>query len=168
MTTTHEPRLTEIDYDPDCNPEQLAQVLHALDQWSDRTSGHVIHQRSSDRHHYRTTIAIEPEPSPSHSPPFRQIFHVPARNVSKSGLGFVAPPLFMPRLLSDETPLVRSEHIFRVGATLKIQLHAPGKTMPTLRAEVARLRPVHFGFFDIGVRFLARHDDAPATRTENA
>jgi hypothetical protein len=86
----------------------------------------------------------------------RQVFHVPTRNVSKAGLGFVAPPVFTPRLLSDETPLLRSEVIFRVGAKIKVKLGPADGKMPILSAEVTRLRPVHFGFFDVGIRFIAR------------
>jgi hypothetical protein len=64
----------------------------------------------------------------------------------------------MPRLMSDETPLVRSELMFRVGTQIKVNLASAAGVMPTLSAVVARLRPVHFGFFDIGVRFLAREE----------
>jgi hypothetical protein len=156
--TCHESLLTEVHYDPDCNPEQLEQVLRALDQWSDRTARHVTHKRRSDRHNYRMTVFIERQPGQAGSAPFQQIFHVPARNVSKTGLGFVAPPVFMPRLLCDETPLVRSEIIFRVGAPIRVRLPALGRSLPTLRGEIMRLRLVHFGFFDIGVRFLAREE----------
>ena len=163
MTTTQNHLLTEVHYDPDCKPEQLDQVLHALDQWSDRTARHVNHKRTSDRHNYRTTVTIEPSPNQPHSAPYRQVFQVQARNVSKSGLGFVAPAVFMPRLLCDETPLVRSELIFRVGAPLTVRLQGRGQKRLDLKAEVMRLRLVHFGFFDIGVRFLARDDASQAS-----
>jgi hypothetical protein len=156
MTTTTHQVLTEVHYDPDCNPEQLEQVLRALDQWSDRTARHVTHLRQNDRHSYRTTVTVEPQPGKPAAARFRQVFHVQARNVSKNGLGFVAPPVFMPRVLCDETPLVRSEIIFGVGAPLKVRLQAPGRQPLALNAEITRLRLVHFGFFDIGVRFLAR------------
>lgn len=149
---------TEVHYDPDCNPDHLEQVLRALDQWSSRTARHVTHQRRSDRHDFRSVVYIEPRAGVPGALPIRQIFHVTTRNVSKTGLGFVAPPVFMPRLLSDDTPLVRSEVIFREGAHVKIRLQAGDREMPTLSAEISRLRLVHFGFFDIGVRFLAREN----------
>jgi hypothetical protein len=131
-------------------------VLSVLDRWSGRTSKHVTYQRSSDRHNYRTTVIIEPgDPKLSDFRP-RQLFHVPTRNVSKTGLGFIAPPGFIPRLLSDSTPLVRTECVFSVGMTIKLTLGAPTGMMPTLSAEIVRIRPIHFGFFEIGVRFLDR------------
>jgi hypothetical protein len=154
--TTPAAAVTEVHYDPDCDPEQLEQVLRALDQWSHRTARHVTHKRRTDRHSYRTTVFIEPQSVAAAAPAIRQVFHVPTRNVSKSGLGFIAPPVFMPRLLCDETPLVRSETIFRVGARIRLRLQAADREMPTLSGEIKRLRLVHFGFYDIGVRFLAR------------
>jgi hypothetical protein len=101
-------------------------------------------------------VIIEPSEAAVSGGAIRQVFHVPTRNVSKAGLGFVVPPVFMPRLLSDESPLVRSEALFRVGANVKVRLAPSSGSMPTLRGVVIRLRPVHFGFFDVGVRFLGR------------
>jgi len=149
--------VAEAHYEADCAPEQLTHVLSALDRWSGRTAKHVNHLRSNDRHNYRTTVIIEPSESTLSAQRYiRQVFHVPTRNVSKAGLGFVAPPVFRPKMLSDATPLVRSESIFRVGAKIRVKLGSPDGKMPTLCAEITRLRPVHFGFFDIGVRFIAR------------
>jgi len=157
MNTTSEYTCTEVHYEPDCSPEQLTHVLSALDRWSGRTAKHVTHLRSNDRHNYRTTVIIEPSiPVTPVDRLVKQVFHVPTRNVSKAGLGFVASPVFAPRMVSDKTPLLRSEAIFRVGAKIKVKLGPPDGKMPTLSAEITRLRPVHFGFFDVGVRFIAR------------
>jgi hypothetical protein len=147
----------EIHYEPDCPPEQIADVLLALDRWSGRTSEHVTHLRSGDRHEYRTTVTIETSSalSAGNEPP-RLVFHVPSRNVSKAGLGMVVPPVFIPRLLSDETPLLRAETVFRVGTRIKITLGRGESSLPVVNGEVIRLRPIHFGFFDVGVRFVAR------------
>ena len=155
MHQTYLETQAETHYEPDCSPEQIEQVLCALDRWSDRTSKHVTYQRASDRHDYRTTIIVEiSEPTLSEGP--RQLFHVPTRNVSKTGIGFIAPPVFLPRLLSDSTPLIRTETVFRPGLKIKVTLGSPTGTMPTLCAEIVRCRTVHFGFFEIGVRFLDR------------
>lgn len=157
MNPTSDETIAEVHYEPDCAPEQVAHVLSALDRWSGRTAKHVTHLRSNDRHNYRTTVIIEPSDPPVPADRIiRQVFHVPTRNVSKAGLGFVAPPVFTPRMLSDETPLIRSEVIFRVGAKIKVKLGPTDGKMPSLSAEIIRLRPVYFGFFDVGVRFIAR------------
>jgi len=86
----------------------------------------------------------------------RQFFHTPTRNVSKTGLGFVAPPVFIPKMMSDTTPLIRAEAAFRVGMKIKVTLGPPTGMMPTLCGEIVRVRQVHLGFFEIGVRFLDR------------
>jgi hypothetical protein len=156
MTLAVETPCAEMHYDPDCSPEQIEQVLSSLDRWSGRTAKHVTHQRASDRHNYRTTVIVEPsDPQSPESAP-RRLFHVPTRNVSKTGLGFIVPPVYLPRLLSDATPLVHAEAVFRVGSKIKVTLGPPTGTMPQLWAEIVRLRPVHLGFFEIGVRFLDR------------
>ena len=160
MSQTVETEVAEDHYEPDCSPEQVELVVSALDRWSGRTSKHVTHLRSSERHDYRTTVTIESNEPLIGDTTLRQVFHVPTRNVSKAGLGIVAPPVFLPRLLSDATPLMRAEAIFRVGAKIKVTLGPPTGIMPTLNAEITRRRPIYFGFFDVGVRFVAREDEA--------
>src|SRR5438552_2630002 len=144
MSQIDQENLVEMHYEPDCSAEQIEQVLSALDRWSRRTAKHVTHQRASDRHTYRTTVIVEPNDSVLPNPALRQLFHVPTRNVSKTGLGFIVPPVFMPKLLSDATPLVRAESVFRVGMKIKVTLGPPTGMMPTLCAEIVRIRPVHF------------------------
>ena len=98
---------------------------------------------------------IEPQDAAAPSDQLlRQMFHVPTRNVSKAGLGFVAPPAFSPRKPSDATGLVRTDVVFRVGAKIKITLGPSTGKVPTVTAVITRLRPVHLGFFEVGVRFV--------------
>src|SRR4029078_3782541 len=129
MSQNAETDIHEAHYDPDCSPEQVMQVLSALDRWGARSARHVFYQRSNDRHNYRTSVIIEPSgPAVAGETTMRKIFHVPTRSVSKTGLGFVAPPVFMPRVVSDRTLLVRTELVFRVGTQVKIKLgSADGK-----------------------------------------
>ena len=94
-----------------------------------------MHQRKSDRHNYRTSVIIEAGEEQPGAAASRKIFHVPTRNVSKAGLGFVAPPVFMPRVLSDRTLLVRTELMFRVGTQVKVKLGSADGKMPTLTVE---------------------------------
>jgi hypothetical protein len=160
MSATAQPDVVEVHYEPDCAPEQVMQVLSALDRWSGRTARHITHSRTNDRHNYRTTVILEPGGADLPAAQItRHVFHVPTRNVSKAGLGFIAPPVFLPRLLSDATPLLRADVIFRVGTRLKVKLGPANGRMPTLSAVIMRLRPVHFGFFDVGVRFVAREGE---------
>lgn len=149
-------QIVEIEYDPDCTPEQVEQVLLALDRWSVRTAGHVNHQRGTPRRDLRTLIIVEgSQPTPEYSC-VRQIFHIPTRNISRSGLGLIVPPVFVPRMLSDATPLVRSEVAFKVGQGIKVQFGPEGTTLPALRGVIVRMRAVHLGFWELGVRLVAR------------
>src|SRR5439155_19006210 len=123
MKQTAEPNVAEVHYEPDCPPEQVTHVLSALDRWSGRTARQVAHLRTNDRHDYRTTVIIEPnEPAAPGELVLRQVFHVPTRNVSKAGLGFVAPPVFMTRQPAAAASLVRTETIFKIGTTIKVKL----------------------------------------------
>jgi hypothetical protein len=148
----------EVEYDPDCTPEQLEQVLWALERWSMRTAGHVNHHRASPRRDLRTVVIVEGgQPTPENGC-LRQIFHVPTRNLSRGGLGLIVPPVFVPRMLSDATPLARSEQVFRVGQQIKVCFGPQGTKLPALRGEIVRMRVVHLGFWELGVRFVARED----------
>jgi hypothetical protein len=142
-------------YEPDCSAEQMDEVLRSLDRWSDRTAKHVTHRRVAERHAYRAVVMVEPVERRLLGPQ-RQIFHVPTRNISKRGIGILAAPQFMPRLSSDETPIVRGDSVFQEGAKVKIVLPAKNGNGATICGEIVRVRQVHFGFLDIGVRFVDR------------
>ena len=66
------------------------------------------------------------------------------------------PPVFLPTMLSDATPMVGGESAFKVGMKIKVTLGPPTGMMPTLCGEIVRVRPVHLGFLEVGVRFLDR------------
>jgi hypothetical protein len=157
MSVAIETEIVEVHYEPDCTQEDVEQVLSSLDRWSGRTARHVTHLRSSERHEYRTTVIVEPNPLAAGTEPIhRQFVRVPTRNVSKSGLGFIAPPRFVPKVLSDSTPLLRSDLMFRVGTELKVKLGPANGKMPVVKGVVIRLRPVYHGFYDVGVQFVTR------------
>jgi hypothetical protein len=162
--TTTELCIDEILYEPDASPQLVTEVLSKLDRWSDRTADHVTHLRSSTRHDYRVPVLVERcEVTPSGEPPARQILSVQSRNLSKNGMGLIAAPVYLPRLISDEHPLLRAETVFRVGAAFKITL-APHSKLPPVSGVVMRLRQVHFGFYDVGVQFVGR-EESPADET---
>jgi PilZ domain-containing protein len=159
VNPTNDAIADEVQYAPDCSPEQIEEVLSSLDRWSERTAKHVVHRRRAKRHQYHTNVTVELYDGQDADATPRQTFTVTTRNLSKTGLGLVIPPVLVPRLLSDATPLVRSEAVFQVGMKIRVTLGPPTGIMPTLWAEIVRVRPVHFGFFEIGVRFLDREPE---------
>jgi hypothetical protein len=160
-------KVLEIEYDPDCTPEQVEQVLLSLDRWSVRTAGHVNHHRGAERHDLRTVVIVEGSPPTPENGCLRQIFHIPTRNLSQKGLGLIVPPVFVPRVLSDATPLVRTDTVFRVGQEIKIRFGPEGTTLPALRGVIVRMRVVHLGFWELGVQLTAR-DGTPGGQTKPA
>jgi len=156
MSQVSEQRIVEAHYYADCSPDQVEEVLAHLDRWSDRNATHVTHNRHHERHEYRTEVIVERLHEGNDAPDVRQIFHVQARNVSRVGLGFLAPPVFVPKLVSDATPLLRTDDIFEVGASVTVKLNAADRDAIEVCATVMRRRPVQFGFFEIGLKFTGR------------
>lgn len=158
MNATAVPTFVEVEYDPDCTPQQFAEVLASLDRWSVRTQDHVTYLRKCERHDYRTSVVVArcEVPPLAGTPVSKLMFQVMGRNLSQSGLGFLSPPVFVPRLLSDETPLVRGEFAFRLGIEVNVKL-VPKVGPPLLvRASVTRIRPVQGGFTEVGIAFIER------------
>jgi len=149
-----------IVYLPDCTTEQSAQVHALLDWWSSRNERSVAHLRQHERRDYRGPAILE-MPLASVEPHVEDhgqvvAFHVLARSLSASGLGFIAPGWFVPQLISDETALINTELAFRAGRLVTVRLPRGDAPALVVMGQVARIRPIHHGFFDIGVRFISR------------
>ncbi len=77
-----------------------------------------------------------------------------ARNLSKSGFGFVAPPIYLPEAGSDSRIAIRGNDVFQAGKLVQIAVvRAEGLTnwMP---GRVLRARLVDDGFVECGVEFV--------------
>jgi hypothetical protein len=79
-----------------------------------------------------------------------------ARNLSRSGLGLLAPLHFEPAHPKSRLPPLQSRNVFRDGACLEIGLRKGGGAMRWLYGTVTRARVVQHDFLDIGVRFTAK------------
>jgi len=150
-----------IEYFPDCTDREIHEVLAILDKWSQRNASHVTHLRAAERRDFRglvVTIATDPEPGTIADAPGGALVtcHVPARNLSQTGFGFIAPPVFAPRWMSDGTPLLKTSELFRIGRRLTLQFERGGAAPLQMDGTVVRARPIHRGFFEIGVRFCGR------------
>jgi hypothetical protein len=150
-----------IEYVPECSEAELDDVVNLLERWSQRTEQHVTARRKHDRHGVRLNVLVElvgaePECFAAMGERRSVFFHVPARNISQSGVGLLAPPTFSPRWLSDMTPILRAETVLAVGT--KLRLTIPSTTGPGLvmLGEVIRARVTHHGYVEAGVRFNGR------------
>jgi hypothetical protein len=150
-----------IEYLPDCTDRDIQEVLALLDKWSQRNASHVTHLRGAERRDFRglvVTIASNAVPGTIADAPQGATVtcRVPARNISQTGFGFIAPPVFAPRWMSDGTPLLKTCELFRPGRNVTLQFERGGAAPLQVDATVVRLRPVHRGFFEVGVRFCGR------------
>ena len=75
-----------------------------------------------------------------------------ARNLSPLGLGFLAPPLYLPEAGSDSRIALPGEKVFEVGKRVEIAIVQDGPPR-WLFARVVRCRSVHDGFVECGVEF---------------
>jgi len=159
-----EPETKPANYAPDCPPEQLEQIREILEKWSARNGNHVSHLRSAERRDFRSAVVVEARPRGSTAPdehvPFPRLsFSVPVRNISQTGIGLLAPPMFALRVKSESASMLRTEDIFFQSAEVTVHL-SRGDHQPILvDGTVVRLRPIHQGFFEIGLRFLSRREN---------
>jgi hypothetical protein len=169
MSASAESTIPEVHYEPDCQPEQLRQVLSSLDRVSTVTGQKAIPLRRNARHLYRTTVIVERQVAAEFFETVRrEIFHVTARNVSTSGLGFITPALFVPRKSSEDAAPVRAEEVFQLGMPIKVTLGQTRGKKPVLDASIIRVLQVNPEFFEIGVAFAARKGSSLEQASDSA
>jgi hypothetical protein len=161
MSSSAEVPVEHVEYYPDCSHQQLEAVLDTLAKWSVRNSANVAHLRAFPRRELRGVVTVrlthrDPKVTDKEAPLMRLALRVPARNISQGGLGLVAPTHFMPPLLTDATPLLKTDDLLREGVLVTVQLARDGAPPLVIDGMIARLRPTHQGFFDVGVKFLER------------
>ena len=151
----------QIEYYPDCTCPQIERVLGIMEKWSVRNAANVVQLRSHPRRELRGFVTAitdyhDPYRSDPDAPPLRLALRVPARNISQGGLGLIAPQGFVPQVLSDESPAIKTLDVFHEGVKLTIQLDRQAAPALIVAGDVVRVRPTHEGFFEIGVQFTER------------
>jgi len=138
-------------------PEVVAQVLDGLDRVGKRgQNASVAQKRRSERKAYSAIVVIIQNRAVRLKDGSRAKLPVMARNLSRSGLGLLAPIFFEPVLPGPESPTLQARNVFREGAALEIGLRKACGSMLWLYGSVMRARIVQHDFLDIGVRFNAR------------
>jgi hypothetical protein len=149
--------MEEYMYDPDCSTEAFEACAASLKRWSERTKNHVVHARQFERHEFPKWIVVKTLDEDSlDGSAATFVFHLMARNLSQAGMSILLPEQFVPRLLCDRTPLMRSESRFRKGEQLFVNLVSRAGDELNLQAQIVRLRPLPQGFWEAGLRFVAR------------
>jgi hypothetical protein len=147
------------DYRACWDPQEVVQVLDALDRVGQRATGNQSNQRRQfERQPYLTPVLIAQNRKIRLPDGSRAMFHVMGRNLSQSGLGLLSPLLFEPEIPCREAPTLRGVNIFRDGVLVEVGLRkACGNTL-WLSATVVRSRTVQHDFLDVGLHFNARLD----------
>lgn len=147
------------DYHACWDPQEVVQVLDALDRSGHRVNGnHPSQRREYERKQYLTPVLVSQNRKIRLPDGSRAMLHVMGRNLSTTGLGLLSPLLFEPENPCREAPTLKGVNIFRDGATLEIGLRKPCGNTLWLSATVIRSRTVQHDFLDVGLRFNARID----------
>jgi hypothetical protein len=146
------------DYRACWDPQEVVQVLDALDRVGNRAGSVAAQRREFERKPYVTPVVIAQNRKTRLPDGSRAMLHVMGRNLSQSGLGLLSPLLFEAEISCREAPLLRGVNIFADGALLEVGLRKPCGNTLWLSATVIRSRTVQHDFLDVGLRFNARID----------
>src|SRR5262245_48168695 len=146
MSPSAEAQRERIVYIPDCSSRKIEDVLAIIMKWTDRNAQNVLHLRAHPRRELRGFVAVMGQyrhaPIREKETPILGVaLHTPVRNISQGGLGLIAPPMFVPQLVSDSTPLIKTVDFFREGAKLTFSLDREGAAPLVIDGTVVRLLP---------------------------
>jgi PilZ domain-containing protein len=77
-----------------------------------------------------------------------------SRNLSPSGFGFLAPPLYLPESAAGSGIALRGQDVFEVGKLVEIAIVRSAGPPRWMLARVLRARVVDDGFVECGVEFV--------------
>jgi hypothetical protein len=161
--------LETIRYRADCDAATLASVLDALNRWSDFCKDHQSNRRRHARGAYETgilvSVAARELAGIDMGATERIVLEVQARDLSQAGISLIVAPLFIPQVMSDNTPLLAAHQVFEEGRSLEVRLELPSSRPIWLEGQIVRIRPVQHGFVECGVRFTRRHEADQALPT---
>lgn len=75
------------------------------------------------------------------------------RNLSQSGFGFVAPPIYLPEEGSRPAIALRGEEVFTAGKTVEVAIVRDEGKSRWMFGRIVRARTVEDGFVECGVEF---------------
>jgi hypothetical protein len=140
-------------------PEIVAHVLDGLDRISKRgQASALVQKRRCERRAYSAIVSIMQNRAVRLRDGSRAKLPLMARNLSRSGLGLLAPLHFEPAASKSRLPPLQSRNIFREGTCLEIGLQKGDGVMLWVYGTVMRARVVQHDFLDLGVRFTAKVD----------
>src|SRR5688500_4873719 len=101
-------------------PEVVAHVLEGLDRVGKRSQGSMLQKRRSVRRNYNAIVSIIQSRAIRLRDGARAKLPLMARNLSRSGLGLLAPLYFEPAVPGRPSPTLQSRSVFREGSCLEI------------------------------------------------
>lgn len=120
-----------------------------------RTPEHLIAMRKQERKTYTAPVVVSSRQK-GRTSGLRCRVHVIARDLSRSGIGILAPITFEGASLDGPEKAMRAENVFREGAVLDIGLRKLTGDLLWVYGTVVRVCTVQHEFLDVGVRFNGR------------
>jgi len=155
-----------IPYSAVWDQDELRQVLRELDRMNERSGfKQFAGLRRHERHPYYAMVTLRRATVPRSERDPAIVTLVAGRNLSRSGLGALAPMFFISEYSGQSLPAL---DLFEDGALLELGLKQNcGKSL-WLTAAVVRARIVQHDFLDVGLKFRARLNVSEVLETRSS
>lgn len=144
-------------YEPCWQEDEIEQVLATLGRLEKRKSDNLVVQRRHERKPYvaPVLVALHRKGRNGRS---RSLLTVISRDLSRSGLGLIAPLFFEPDDSDESVTMLRGANVFREGAVLDLGLRKLSGDLLWLFGTVLHVCTVQHDFLDVGIRFNGRRN----------
>jgi hypothetical protein len=145
-----------LDYRPCWETGEVQQITQGLERLNGQKGKAIVQRRRCERKKYTAPVLITQHRKGKVVEGPRVMLHVVARNLSRSGIGLLAPLFFEPEVAAHGSPMLRAASLFREGAALELGLIKQSGSLLWVIGSVVRARTIQQDFLDIGIRFVSR------------
>ena len=135
---------------------EIEHVLATLGKLEQGISGKLLQQRRDQRKLYIAPVLVAIHRKGKRTS--RALLTVVARDLSRSGIGLLAPLFFEPPGDDQTATMLRADHVFREGSVLDLGLKRPDDALLWVYGTVQRICTVQHDYLDIGIRFNGRRN----------
>jgi hypothetical protein len=135
---------------------EIEHVLATLSRLEQGVSGNLLHQRKDERKPYIAPVLVAIHRKGKRTS--RALLTVVARDLSRSGIGLLAPLFFEPPGDDHTEAMLRADQVFREGSVLDLGLRKSDDELLWVYGTVLRICTVQHDYLDVGIRFNGRRN----------
>jgi hypothetical protein len=135
---------------------EIEHVLATLSRLEQGISGSTLQQRRDQRKMYVAPVLVAIHRKGKRTS--RALLTVVARDLSRSGIGLLAPLFFEPPGGDPTETMLRADQVFREGSVLDLGLKKPDDQLLWVYGTVQRICTVQHDYLDVGIRFNGRRN----------